>query len=308
VKAAKPKVLWQLSIAVSGEAEEAVEALLQSCYGPAVSYTDVETGTTTLSVYFGSRPDWTTPVRMRLRSGLQRIRRCGLNIGPARISVRKLHPENWAESWKRHFKPLVIGRRLLIRPSWDRRKARRGQQTIVLDPGLSFGTGQHPTTRFCLEQLVSRRKPLQTQSLLDLGTGSGILAIAGVRMGYAPVLGLDFDRIAVQIARVNAASNDVADQLRFRQQDIRRLPLKAPAKYSMICANLASNLLISEALKIVAWLSTGGVLVVAGVLRTEFRAVQTVYERLGLRLDASGSDREWCSGSFVRDLRRCRPK
>ncbi|HWH69999.1 MAG TPA: 50S ribosomal protein L11 methyltransferase, partial [Candidatus Sulfotelmatobacter sp.] len=212
--------LWKLSIVTSPEAEEAVAEMLGGAFGePAASYTDLESGTTTITAYFAQKPDWSRARQTSLRTELKRIASCGLKIGPDKFALGKVRRQDWAESWKRHFKPLEIGSALLIRPSWSQRRPRKGQALVVLDPGLSFGTGQHPTTGFCLQQLVACRRPKQGQSLLDIGSGSGILAIAAVRLGYQPVEAFDFDPEAVRVARDNAQQNGVAEQIDFRQQD-----------------------------------------------------------------------------------------
>jgi ribosomal protein L11 methyltransferase len=188
---------------------------------------------------------------------------------------------------------------LLIKPSWSRRRPRKGQSVVVLDPGLSFGTGQHPTTGFCLRQLAARRKPAARQSFLDIGTGSGILAIAAAKLGYEPVEAFDFDAEAVRIARENAAKNQVSAGIRLRRQDVTKLPLRSAGKYSVICANLIANLLLSERGRLLARLPEDGVLVLAGILKTEFRQVQRAFESAGLRLVASRTEHEWRSGAFI---------
>src|SRR5262249_31938257 len=157
--------------------------------------------------------------------------------------LEKVRQEDWAESWKRHFKPIEIGSTLLIRPGWSKRLARKGQATMILDPGLSFGTGQHPTTAFCLEQLVARRVRGQSQSLLDLGTGSGILAIAAAKLGYRPITAIDCDAEAARIARANARRNRVSHRVHFLQKDVAKLPGRPAEKYSMVCANLIAPIL-----------------------------------------------------------------
>ena len=127
------------------------------------------------------------------------------------MRLNKVPPEDWAESWKRHFKPIEIGGDLLILPSWSKRKPKTGQAVVVLDPGLSFGTGQHATTSFCLNEIVKLRRSSKASelSLLDGGTGSGILAIAAAKLGYKPVEAFDFDPVSVRVARANATSNGV---------------------------------------------------------------------------------------------------
>src|SRR5439155_17862950 len=154
---------------------------------PVSSYTDVETSVSNVAVYSQKRPDWSSARRAQLEAGLERIKNCGLKISPAKLSLTQLRNQDWAESWKRHFKPIEIGSALLIKPGWSRRQPRKGQKVMVLDPGLSVGTGHHPTTAFCLQQLVARRDPGRQQSFLDIGAGSGIVAIAAVRLGYCPV-------------------------------------------------------------------------------------------------------------------------
>jgi ribosomal protein L11 methyltransferase len=220
-------------------------------------------------------------------------------MGSGRIIVKTLPRENWAESWKRHFKPMAIGNSLLVKPSWSRQPPRAGQKVIVLDPGLSFGTGQHPTTGFCLRQLARSRSG-QAQSFLDIGTGSGILAIAAARLGYDPVEAFDFDPESVRVARANARQNRVAGQLRLFEQDLTRLPSQPERQFDFICANLISTLLLQEKKRIVNRLKSGGVLVLAGILKSEFCSVQTTYEKLGLKFFAGRSEKEWRSGAFCR--------
>ena len=140
----------------------------------------------------------------------------------------------------------------------------------MLDPGLSFGTGRHPTTAFCLRQLAARHRPGKVQSCLDVGTGSGILAIAAAKLGYGPVDALDYDPESIRVARANARRNGVSARIRFRQQDLTRLPRRSSKKYSLVCANLVSSLLLAERDRILARLDRGGLLVVAGILNEEF--------------------------------------
>ena len=293
--------LWKISVTTLPEAEEAVAELLGGAFGQSVSsYTDAETRQTAVSVYLERRPDWSPARQVALASGLTRIAGSGLKLGRGKISLKRVPQEDWAESWKLHFKPVEIGLALLLKPSWSHRRPRKGQAVIVLDPGLSFGTGRHPTTAFCLRQLVAGRRPGESLSCLDMGTGSGILAIAAAKLGYAPVDAFDFDPQAVSVARANARRNRVVAKIRFRRLDLIRLPCRGARKYSLICANLVSNLLLSEMKQILARLRRDGVLVVSGILEGEFGAVQRAFAAAGLRLMASRTENEWRSGAFVR--------
>ena len=296
----KRNPVWQLSIATTAEAEDAVGTLLEEIFGiTPTSYTDADTGVTSVSICSAKSFASVTHWRQRVRESLSRIRRCGLNLGSGRMVARRLRPENWAESWKRHFKPLAIGRKLLLKPSWSKRRPVRGQAVVILDPGLSFGTGQHPTTRFCLEQLVKFRRTDEEQSVLDVGTGSGILAIAAAKLGYEPVHAFDFDPESVRVARQNAKVNGVTKKLQLSQADVTRLSRTSKQKYTVVCANLLANLLLAQRAKLTARMTQTGALVVAGILQREFHEVQQAYERAGLKLVATQVKKEWQSGTFI---------
>lgn len=300
----KTSPLLQISVPVTAESEEAVCALMNDIFGlPASSYHDAESGRVTASVYLDNPSAFSPLKRSCLLAGLRRVEGCGLRVGAGKISVRKLRREDWAESWKRHFKPISIGSALLVKPSWSKRQPLRGQGVVVLDPGLSFGTGQHPTTRFCLEQLVAARRADPDQSFLDMGTGSGILAISAIKLGYRPVEAFDFDPDAIRIALGNASKNRVSQKIRFTTQDLSRLPLRPGRKHDVICANLISDLLLAERPRVLARLAPGGTLVLAGILRSQFAAVQRAYESANMKLKKRQAENEWESGAFVRGVR-----
>jgi len=193
---------------------------------------------------------------------------------------------------------LSIGGALLLKPSWSRRNARPGQRVVVLDPGLSFGTGHHATTSFCLREVV-RFCAHGGGSFLDMGTGSGILAIAAAKLGANPIEAFDFDPDSVRVARENARRNRVAARLKLAQADLTQLPHQPARRFDLVCANLISNLLVRERKRIVARVAVGGMLVLAGILQTEFEPVRAAFEAEGLRLVRQRQEKEWTSGAFV---------
>jgi ribosomal protein L11 methyltransferase len=319
----KPKLLWKISVTTTPEAEDAVAELMNATLNrPATVYLDVESGLSTVTVYLQRKTRFPRKTRADISTGLRRISGCGLKISPGKIVLARVRRENWAESWKRHFQPIEIipGRRhsiraasmarrglpalpksLLIKPSWSKRKARKGQTVLVLDPGLSFGTGHHPTTAFCLSELVqfqSGRDSGSSPSFLDLGAGSGILAIAAVKLGYSPVVAMDFDPEAIRVACANARANHVEQKLEIRRGDVTHLPVRPRRQFDLACANLISTLLIAERRRIAAQLDPAGRLVLAGILKSEFRQVQKAYKTLGLKLVSYRDGKEWRSGSF----------
>jgi ribosomal protein L11 methyltransferase len=301
------KPLWRISVTTSLEAEDAVAEMLgHRLNAAAAAYFDAEMRVSTVSVFTDAKPD-VVAVRKDVAAGLKRIAACGLKIGLGQIEIARVKREDWAESWKRHFRPIEIGDALLIKPSWIKQRLKRGQALVVLDPGLSFGTGQHPTTSFCLSEIVAatpRRRPARakgvraTKSFLDIGTGSGILAIAAAKLGFAPVHAFDFDPESVRVAKENARKNRVDTKIKLTRGDITKLPVKPARQYDLVCANLISNLLIAERWRIVNRLKPGGTLVLAGILAAEFGRVCQAFEKLGLKLTAKRVENEWCSGSF----------
>jgi ribosomal protein L11 methyltransferase len=293
-----PPRLWQVSVRTTGEGEEAVAGLLERIFGqsPAV-YRSEETGEIVVTVYPERLPAPQRTLRAGLKAALEEIRGWRLDLGKARLAIKRLRRENWAESWKRHFHPIEVGRRLLIKPGWSRRRARPGQRVVVLDPGLSFGTGQHPTTLFCLQQLARCRRRDLRQSLLDMGCGSAILAIAAAKLGYSPVVAFDNDPEAVRASRHNIKRNNV--RVGVRRADLTRLPLAPRRRYDVICANLICDLLVDCGEKIRHWLKPGGKLVAAGILRREFPKLQKDLHRCHLTLEKASVDKEWKSGQFA---------
>jgi ribosomal protein L11 methyltransferase len=288
----KRKPLWKISVVTTAEAEEAVGNLMQRLLAvPTSSYTELETGRVTVSQFVEKKPLW-RELRSALAAELARIKASGLNPRPGRISLEIVR--NWADSWKRHFQPVEISPALMIKPGWSRRRPKRGQAVVILDPGLSFGTGQHPTTAFCLRHIAARKPP---GAFLDIGTGSGILAIAAARLGHSPVVAFDFDPEAVRVARTNARRNRVLDRIRLRRADLTKL--RSAARYDLICANLISTLLVSERKRLRSLLKPAGALVVAGILKSEFAGVRKAFEAAGLKLTTAASGGEWRSGRFV---------
>lgn len=295
------QTLWKTSVVTTPEAEEAVAEMLAAQVAPGPSsYTDAESGEVTVSVYTPEAPEAPARRIASLKAGLRRLRDCGLPTGAATIRIVKLPRADWAEVWKRHFFAREIGGALLIKPGWIKRKPKRGQKLVVLDPGLSFGTGQHPTTDYCLHELVRVVRARPAVACLDMGTGSGILAIAAAKLGCAPVAAFDYDPQCVQTARANARRNRVAHRLRITRADLTRLPRRAPQAYDLVCANLLADLLIAERDRILARVKPDGVLVVAGILQIEFARVERAYASAGWQLIRSQVRREWRSGTLVR--------
>lgn len=286
------KTLYEISIKSSAEAEEPLAALLERVAKVPVNiYADADKKISHCRAYL-EKP-LSNPQRLELKAGLLELKDLELFERTPPVREKRIKQENWAESWKKHFKPLRIGGRLLVKPSWSKMPARKNEAVVVLDPGLSFGTGNHPTTEFCLEALVSARTE-NSQTLLDAGCGSGILGIAAAKLGYWPVEAFDFDPEAVRIAKANAESN--AARLKVARKDLTKMQFAK--RFDVVCANLIDDLLISHAPLLASAVKPGGTLILAGILIRQYSAVKKAFTVLGFREIDSKEKKEWKSGAF----------
>lgn len=218
--------------------------------------------------------------RRRRRSLEKSLRDLGSHdrISPPRC--RELQEKDWAEAWKEGYGIRRVGRRWVIVPSWENYAPRPDEIVIRLDPGMAFGTGQHATTRLCLELMEEYLGP--GAGVLDLGTGTGILAIAALRLGAARVVALDTDPQAVASARRNAALNGVERHLELREGTLQDLGRRS-GEFRLIAANLLADTLIALLPALARHLSPVGVLIVSGILAEQAGAVETAIGAHGLR-------------------------
>lgn len=293
------QTLLRIEIPASLQSEEALTDLLSDVLETtATSFHHFDSGRVTIIAFIEDASHWSAERRARLEEGRRRLRACGLEVPEGVISAKRVRREDWAESWKEHFPPIQIGSALLVEPTWSNLRPVAGQQVVVLDPGLSFGTGHHATTEYCLRELVKARPRGLPKSLLDLGCGSGILAISAAKLGFAPIRALDYDPDAVRIARENAESNRVPE-MAIARGDVTKLSVRPRKRYDVVCANLLGDLLIKECRRIAATVAPEGQLVLAGILKAEFDHVVHAYAGLGWKLIASHRKKEWRSGTFI---------
>ncbi|HEY8418803.1 MAG TPA: 50S ribosomal protein L11 methyltransferase [Limnochordales bacterium] len=215
----------------------------------------------------------------------------GLEPGPARVSVEWVQDEDWAEHWKRHYQPLALGRRLLIKPAWVT-VAPTDRLIIELDPGMAFGTGYHPTTALCLEALDELVRPGDT--VADIGTGSGILAIAAARLGASAVIAVDIDPTAVQAARENCRRNGVHERVWVAcGSTAAARALLAERHVDLVVANILADVIADMAEELRALLRPGGTLVASGIIDDACPAVRWRLEQAGFRISAERARGDW---------------
>lgn len=297
-----------------------------------------ESGATAIEVREGATCSLRThlPADARVDDILRRIRRFlaalraqGVGVGPGRVAARRWRDPGWAIRWREFFRAVRVGSRLTIRPSWVASPARRGERVVVLDPGMAFGTGQHPTTRLCLELLEaafdqfgvhgselrvrgSQRsgQKLKTMNheprtlnrapdVLDLGTGSGVLAIAASRLGAGPVLALDTDRIACRAAAENIRRNRVDGRIVVAHGSLERAGRRT---FDLILANLTPTALLGLAPRLVRSLRPDGRLIVSGLLPDQEALLTAELIRRGVTREQVRRRRGWVGLMFRRSI------
>ena len=209
-------------------------------------------------------------------------------IGQLRTTI--VDEANWAEAWKEHFHVLRLGRRLVIKPSWERHQRGADDEVVIdLDPGMAFGTGLHPTTRLCLEALEARADRGPLGRALDVGCGSGILSIAAVKFGATRAVGVDIDPIAIEATLANARHNRVGKRVRAHEGSV---PTDE-GPFDLVLANLIAGLLVELAAPLAAELVPGGTLIASGIFIDREPEVRRALEVTGLEITGRRHETDW---------------
>ena len=295
---------YWLELAVEADAE-AVEAVSEIIGRVATGGTTVEPAFDLVEEGLGARVDPTRPaiVRGYVEAGtagdaaasavaeeLGHLQAFGLRaIGELR--TRLVHDADWAETWKAYFPVMRVGRRLVIRPTWREHAAAADDVVLALDPGMAFGTGLHPTTRLCLRALepLGDDGRLDGARVLDVGCGSGILAIAALKLGAAEALGLDTDPIAIEATTENATRNGLGERLRAREGS---LP-SGDGPFDIVLANLIAGVLVPLAPLLRDELRPGGTLLASGIFVDRETEVVDAFEAAGLVVEDRTSEGDW---------------
>ena len=253
------------------------------------SYRDVEETSATMQIFVPDPADAPRAAEALVSAG----RIVGLELAPATGSIPD---EDWKFSYRKHFKVEVISPRLVVRPPWEAVAPAPGQKVLTLDPGIAFGTGQHPTTRACLDAIDALAVEDAGRTFLDVGCGSGILAIAAALEGFRDVRGFDNDPDAVRNANENAAANGLGAL--FFEGDLSAPDVTAPA--DVVAANVLAPVLVRFAREVGALVNPGGRLILSGILDEQYAEVRDAYAALGFAEISSRLIGEWRTGLFAR--------
>ena len=229
--------------------------------------------------------------------------RCPVDPGTLEITCTAMQNEDWENNWKQYYQPIPIGTRLLVVPEWLHPENPEHRIPVRLDPGMIFGTGSHASTRMCLREL--ERLVRGGEQVLDLGSGSGILSIAALLLGAARATGVDIDPKAEDIARENAAFNDLHGAV-FTARTGNVLGDEAfyaslgPGQNDLVLANIVADVIIPLAPKVPALLAPRGHFVCSGVLNTRLPEVLEALDAAGLAVESTRQENDWCRITAVR--------
>jgi ribosomal protein L11 methyltransferase len=257
--------------------------------------------------YFGKELDGTIPARFGLRVYYpvddrlgERIERLKEKIGrilgcPPQFELKQVQEEDWAEAWKSYFKPEHIGK-IVIKPSWEEYAPLADELVIELDPGMAFGTGTHPTTRLCLKLLPEVVTAHTT--MLDLGTGSGILALAAAKLGVSKIIATDIDPLAVRVAQQNISRNGAEGLIAVYESDLLQRPL--PVKFNLVVANIITNAILQVIPHLSKVLEEKGLFLASGIIEERFPEIKAGLEQHGFVLNKYLTEDGWSGVVAIR--------
>jgi ribosomal protein L11 methyltransferase len=235
------------------------------------------------------------PIKKKVRAYVSEL--CRNHRSSFTLSQKRVVDPGWGEAWKEYFKPLRISSRLVVKPPWEPYRPKENDLVVEIDPGMAFGTGSHPTTRMCLQMLEEViRNGAPARSVLDVGTGSGILAIAARKMGAKHIVAIDIDPVAIEGARENASLNKVNTGIHFRTSSLEGIR----RTFDLVLANLLPQELLGLVPSLAKRVSPRGSMIVSGFLGRQKGEIARALHKEGLEVQGTRAFKGW--QSFV--LRR----
>ena len=297
---------WQeLTITVSREAEEAVSNILIDLGSQGVAIDDSadylgeagpfgevlpqvkQLNTVAITAYYPETVNLEM-IRQEVKERLTQLRDFGLEIGETQLTTQQLAEEDWADNWKKYFEPARITHDLTIVPSWTDYEVTTGEKIIKLDPGMAFGTGTHPTTKmslFALEQVLRGG-----ETVLDVGTGSGVLSIASSLLGAKEIFAYDLDDVAVRVAQENIALNAGTENIHVAAGDLLK---GVDIEADVIVANILADILVNLTDDAYRLLKDEGYLIMSGIISEKWDLVRESAEAAGFFLETHMIQGEW---------------
>ena len=218
---------------------------------------------------------------------LTEIKELGINIGEGKVEVEKMYEEDWANNWKKYYKPSKVGEKIVVKPIWEEYTAKQGELVVELDPGMAFGTGDHETTRMCIQAL---EKYVQKDStVFDVGCGSGILAIAAAKLGAKHAVGVDLDPVAVESAKENVEYNHL-DNIEILYGNLIEV---IDGKADVVVANILAEIVCILTEDVSRVIKPGGYFITSGIIHERVEMVTDKLEECGFEVIKVNKEGEW---------------
>ena len=235
---------------------------------------------TCVTIYVADNPQGMEEL-MQVRQILARLKAQDPDgkYGRLELEMKDVDEEDWSNAWKKYYHPVQVGEHLVVCPSWEAYDRQPDDVVLTLNPGMAFGTGTHDTTRLCMELLEKYITPQDT--VLDVGCGSGILAITAALLGANKIIGCDIDEVAVKVAGENAALNGVQDRISVHQGD---LPSQVEGSFQIICANIVADVIIRLSEDAGSYLAKDGIFITSGIIDTREQDVLNALEQNGFQV------------------------
>ncbi|MGR6761031.1 50S ribosomal protein L11 methyltransferase [Paenibacillus sp. T2-29] len=258
---------------------------------------DIPEGQAIIKGYFAEEIDMDS-VRAQIEPRVEQLRTFDIDPGEVRYELKTVNEDDWANAWKQYFKPLRVSDHLTIKPTWEEYEpASEDEKIIELDPGMAFGTGTHPTTSLCLRTLESVIQG--GEEVIDVGTGSGILAIGAVKLGAKHVLALDLDPVAVSSARENTRLNGLEERITIKESDLLSvlnasdptLGIQLPVK--LVVANILAEIILLFIDDVYKALEPGGIYIASGIWKNKEEVVESALKAAGFEIAEINRDEDW---------------
>ncbi|KLU55795.1 50S ribosomal protein L11 methyltransferase [Paenibacillus sp. VT-400] len=262
-----------------------------------VPLNDIPEGFAVIKGYFSEGTDMVA-LQSEVNPRIEQLSEFGIDTGEVRYETRTVDEDDWATAWKQYFKPVRVSERLTIKPTWEEYTPESPDEKIIeLDPGMAFGTGTHPTTSLCLRTLETVIQG--GEEVIDVGTGSGILAIGAIKLGAKHVLALDLDPVAVISARENVELNGLEQQITVKESDLLSvlgsqdpaLGVQLPVK--VVVANILAEIILLFVDDVYNALESGGTYIVSGIWKNKEQVVHDALVASGFEVSAIHRDEDW---------------
>lgn len=222
-----------------------------------------------------------------VKEKVKEIKDMGIDIGEGKVEAEKMHEQDWANNWKKYYKPTRVGEKIVIKPIWEDYEEKDGDLVVQLDPGMAFGTGEHETTRMCIKALEKYTKKEST--VFDVGCGSGILAIAAAKLGAKKAVGVDLYWVAVEFAKENVGFNDV-DNIEILEGNLLDV---IDGKADIVVANIIAEVICILTPDVSKALREGGYFITSGIIHERVDMVKEKLNECGFEVVEANKDGEW---------------